>query len=162
MQKKKDLIKLARDKSVVRWTDRPDMTIAVNWDVNNKTKRQTKQARIILILKRTSSVAHKKFTPGLSTNLNFCFRFLKWNLLEEMLYMDVLSYAEKWFVLSDKQIEKMRMPLSIVCIRGHMSECPKLKIVFILANIENSDEMPRFAACHLVLQYCPKYAFRSR
>ena len=29
------LVKLAQEKSVVRWTDRPDMTIAVDWDVKN-------------------------------------------------------------------------------------------------------------------------------
>ena len=31
------LVKLAQEKSVVRWIDRPDMTIAVVWDVNNQT-----------------------------------------------------------------------------------------------------------------------------
>ena len=29
------LVKLAQEKSVVRWTDHPDMTIAVDWDVKN-------------------------------------------------------------------------------------------------------------------------------
>ena len=34
------LVKLAHEKSVIRWTDRPDMTIAaaVDWDVKNQTK----------------------------------------------------------------------------------------------------------------------------
>ena len=36
------LVKLAQEKSVVRLTDRPDMTIAVDWDV----KHQTKQAKL--------------------------------------------------------------------------------------------------------------------
>ena len=31
------LVKLAQEKSVVRGTDRPDMTIAVDWDVKNQT-----------------------------------------------------------------------------------------------------------------------------
>ena len=34
------LAKLAQEKSVVRWTDRPDMTIAVHWDVKNQTKQE--------------------------------------------------------------------------------------------------------------------------
>ena len=33
------LVKLAQKKSVVRWTDVPDMTIAVDWDVKNQTKQ---------------------------------------------------------------------------------------------------------------------------
>ena len=33
-----DPFKLAQDKSVVRLTDRPDMTIAVDWDVKQQTK----------------------------------------------------------------------------------------------------------------------------
>ena len=32
------LVKLASEKSVVRCTDHPDMTIAVDWDVNNQIK----------------------------------------------------------------------------------------------------------------------------
>ena len=36
------LVKLAQEKSVVRCTDRPDMTIAVDWDVRNQTNKQTK------------------------------------------------------------------------------------------------------------------------
>ena len=35
------LVKLAQEKGVVWWTDHPDMTIAVDWDVKNQTK-QTK------------------------------------------------------------------------------------------------------------------------
>ena len=35
------LVKLAHEKSVVRWTDRPNMTITVEWDVKHQTK-QTK------------------------------------------------------------------------------------------------------------------------
>ena len=33
------LVKLARKKSVVRWADRPDMTIAVDWDVKHQTRK---------------------------------------------------------------------------------------------------------------------------
>ena len=33
------LVKLTQEKNVVRWTDHPDMTIAVNWDVKNQTKQ---------------------------------------------------------------------------------------------------------------------------
>ena len=32
------LVKLAQVKSVVRWTDHPNMTIAVDWDIKNQTK----------------------------------------------------------------------------------------------------------------------------
>ena len=32
------LFKLAQEKSVVRWTDRPDMTMAVDWDVMQKKR----------------------------------------------------------------------------------------------------------------------------
>ena len=32
------LVKLAQEKSVVRWTDHPDMTIAIDWDVKYQTK----------------------------------------------------------------------------------------------------------------------------
>ena len=32
------LVKLAQEKSVVRLTDHPDMTIAVGWDVKHQTK----------------------------------------------------------------------------------------------------------------------------
>ena len=33
------LVKLVQEKSVVRWTDQLDMTIAVDWDVKNQTKQ---------------------------------------------------------------------------------------------------------------------------
>ena len=33
------LVKLAQEKSVVRCTDQPDMTIAVDWDVKNQTNQ---------------------------------------------------------------------------------------------------------------------------
>ena len=36
------LVKLAQEKSVVRWTNCLDMTIAVDWDVKNQTKKKTK------------------------------------------------------------------------------------------------------------------------
>ena len=36
------LVKLAQEKSVVRWTDHPDMTIAVVWDVKNQAKQTNK------------------------------------------------------------------------------------------------------------------------
>ena len=34
------LFKLAQEKSEVRGTDRPDMTIAVDWDVKHQTKQK--------------------------------------------------------------------------------------------------------------------------
>ena len=37
----KRLVKHAQEKSVVRWTDLPDMTIAVDWDIKHQRK-QTK------------------------------------------------------------------------------------------------------------------------
>ena len=40
------LVKLSEEKNVVRRTDSPDMTIAVDWDVKNQTK-QTKKAMCI-------------------------------------------------------------------------------------------------------------------
>ena len=32
------LAKLAQEKSVIKWTGRPDITTAVDWDVKNQTK----------------------------------------------------------------------------------------------------------------------------
>ena len=32
------LVKLAQKKIVVGWTDRPNMTIAVDWDIKHQTK----------------------------------------------------------------------------------------------------------------------------
>ena len=43
------LAKLAQEKSVVRWTGRLDMTIAVDWDVKNQTKRPQKTHRSHLL-----------------------------------------------------------------------------------------------------------------
>ena len=37
------LVKLAQEKSVVRWTDHPNMTIAVDWDVKHQTKTKKKE-----------------------------------------------------------------------------------------------------------------------
>ena len=36
------LVKLAKEKSVVRRSDHHDMTISVDWDVKNQTKQKTK------------------------------------------------------------------------------------------------------------------------
>ena len=33
------LVKLAEEKSVIRWTDRHNMTIAVDWNVKHQTKQ---------------------------------------------------------------------------------------------------------------------------
>ena len=33
------LVKFAQEKSVVRWTDCPDMTIAVDWDAKHQTNQ---------------------------------------------------------------------------------------------------------------------------
>ena len=33
------LVKLAQEKSVVKWSDRSDITIAVDWDVKHQTKQ---------------------------------------------------------------------------------------------------------------------------
>ena len=40
----KVLVNLPRMASVVRWTDSPDMAIAVDWDVKNQTKQINKYA----------------------------------------------------------------------------------------------------------------------
>ena len=53
------LVKLAEEKSVARWTDRRDMTIAVDWDVKQQTKT---------IMKSTCTVEaeeHKNHKSGL-------------------------------------------------------------------------------------------------
>ena len=54
----KRLVKLTQDKSVVRWTDRPYMTIAVDWEVKNQTKQkptnQTFYLRPLLVQKLNS------------------------------------------------------------------------------------------------------------
>ena len=34
------LFKLAQEKSLARWTDHPDMTIAVDWDVKQQNKQK--------------------------------------------------------------------------------------------------------------------------
>ena len=39
------LVKLAQEKSVVMWTDLPDMTIVVDWDVKNLTKPKKTEKR---------------------------------------------------------------------------------------------------------------------
>ena len=45
--------KLDQEKGVVVWTDRPDMTIAVVWDVKNQTNQPTKiPVKEFLVLKR--------------------------------------------------------------------------------------------------------------
>ena len=36
------LVRLSQEKSVVRLADRPNMTIAVDWDVKNQTKQTNK------------------------------------------------------------------------------------------------------------------------
>ena len=48
------IFKLAQGKHVVRWTDRPDMTIAVDWDLKLQTKTTTTKTRLsqYTILKR--------------------------------------------------------------------------------------------------------------
>ena len=43
----KPLVKHAQDKSVVKWADCPDMTIAVVWDVKHETKLKTYLASFI-------------------------------------------------------------------------------------------------------------------
>ena len=37
------LVKIAHEKSVVRWTDQPNKTIAVDWEVKHQTKRTNKK-----------------------------------------------------------------------------------------------------------------------
>ena len=37
------LVKVTQEKSVVRWTDHPVMTIAVDWDVKSQTKQNQKK-----------------------------------------------------------------------------------------------------------------------
>ena len=46
------LVKLAQEKSVVRWTDHPNMTIAVDWEVKN----QTNQAHLSMTAERLGIV----------------------------------------------------------------------------------------------------------
>ena len=48
------LVKLVQQKSVVRWTDGPDMTIAVDRDIKN----QTKQTKPVLYLDRIFYIYH--------------------------------------------------------------------------------------------------------
>ena len=40
------LFKIVQEKSVARWTDRPEMTIAVNWDVKQQNKQTNKKQGI--------------------------------------------------------------------------------------------------------------------
>ena len=39
------LVKLAQEKCGVRWTDHPDMTIAVDWDVKHRTKQKIQYSK---------------------------------------------------------------------------------------------------------------------
>ena len=39
------LFKLAQEKSVVMWTDRPEMTLAVDWDVNQQTNQNNRKVK---------------------------------------------------------------------------------------------------------------------
>ena len=43
------LFKLAQEKSGVRWSDRPNMTIAVDWDVKQQTKAHKTSTSIALL-----------------------------------------------------------------------------------------------------------------
>ena len=49
------LVRLAQKKSVVRWTDHPDMTIAVDWDIKNQTNKQKGHRIVILLVSGFSS-----------------------------------------------------------------------------------------------------------
>ena len=54
------LVKLALEKSVVRRTDHPDMTIAVDWDVKHQTKHTNKfenrKQKVLKFFRRIISV----------------------------------------------------------------------------------------------------------
>ena len=58
-------VKLAQQKSVVRWTDHPDITIAVDWD----DKHQTKQR------KQNMSQLPADFSNGMRTFTVVCGQF---------------------------------------------------------------------------------------
>ena len=47
------------------------------------------------------------------------------------------------------------------CIYTGNTDFLSLKIVFVLANSEDPDGMPHYAAFHLGLHCLPKYSFRS-
>ena len=63
------------------------------------------------------------------------------------------------------QVNTMRMRLSVIYLKGSQVKLSKiinyelqsLKILFILANSEDSDEMPRIAAFHLGPHCLQKY-----
>ena len=65
------LVKLAQEKSVVRWTDRPDMTfIAIDWDIKNQTK-QTKRKKKSCVTSKTRNIFEKNI--WLHFNYGICF-----------------------------------------------------------------------------------------
>ena len=55
------LVKLAQEKSVVRWIDHPNMTIAVDWDIKHQTKTKTKVGIFQLTLLETRHQGYKTF-----------------------------------------------------------------------------------------------------
>ena len=57
------LFKLAQEKRVGSWTDRPNMTIAVDLEVKNQTK-QTKQTKLIFN-SYCAETEYKQFKPDL-------------------------------------------------------------------------------------------------
>ena len=59
----KRLVKLAQEKRVVRWTDRPNMTIAVDWDVKHLNKQTTSKGQLGPIFKYEKGSESMIVTP---------------------------------------------------------------------------------------------------
>ena len=80
---------------------------------------------------------------------------------------DEAHYILTRFILMDYHIhiETISMEFSFCILRGYQSKFqehdvfPSLKIVFILSNIADPDEMLPYAAFHLGLHCLPKYIF---
>ena len=88
------LVKLAQEKSVVRWTDRPYMTIAVDWDV-----KQTKQSLhntwpIMENLTNTEKLDHYELIwPNFYVFVTFKLFCKLWNILLKWITVYWPSYG---------------------------------------------------------------------
>ena len=56
------LVKLAQEKSVVRSTDSPDMTIAVDWEIKHQTKLKNAYFKSYLLVS-SADYLHKQYGP---------------------------------------------------------------------------------------------------
>ena len=61
------LVKLAHEKNAVMWTDRPNMIIAVDWDVKQQTKQKTKWLYKLTFFKKPLDFNLLRISPEMTT-----------------------------------------------------------------------------------------------